>query len=694
MKLQKLAGCAFGSALVLASSPSSALNFSFSFTNSIGNTAGTVTGVVTGLLNNATTAATDVTITGYPSAMTGLPPAPFSVLKLPYTSLMYNSFPVFNGQVQTDGNLGHGLFEFGSSNSYTANWDFCISGIGYATSPCMPPSWFSSWTTGWYNIRHVMTNDIAQFTPLAGATPSEPGTFTITFNFVPGQPSPSLLPSGASIPGTFTTVPGNLLFQPGASYSIYLNPASTTYAVVSGTASLAGTVNAQFLPGSYTAKQYDILRSTGLNGTTFGALNTSNLPANFIADLSYTSTDVLLNLTAALGNGTNLNGNQQTAANAINSWFNNGGGAMPPGFSSIFGLTGNALGTTLAQLSGEAATGAQRGAFQLTNQFLDIMLDPFVRGGGGMGAGPALSFAPERERLAADAYGRVEPSSFERRWSVWTGGYGGSNTTEGDPVVVGSHDVNARDFLGAAGIDYHFSPGTVAGVALAGGGANWDLAQGLGGGRSDALQAGIYGATRWGPAYLAGAFAFTNHWMSTDRFALGDHLTASFNAESYGGRVESGYRFAVPWFAPIGVTPYAAIQAQSFHTPAYNETDLFAGGFALGYNARTASDTRSELGGRFDYVAAANADMILTLRARAAWAHDWVSDPTLTPVFQSLPGASFIVGGAAPVHNSALASFGAEIKLRNGWTLMAKFDGDFANRSQTYAGMGIVRYAW
>src|SRR5215510_6434655 len=53
------------------------------------------------------------------------------------------------------------------------------------------------------------------------------------------------------------------------------------------------------------------------------------------------------------------------------------------------------------------------------------------------------------------------------------------------------------------------------------------------------------GAWRRGWAYLAGAFAFTNHWMSTDRFAFaGDHLTASFNAQSYGGRVEGGYRFA------------------------------------------------------------------------------------------------------------------------------------------------------
>ena len=64
---------------------------------------------------------------------------------------------------------------------------------------------------------------------------------------------------------------------------------------------------------------------------------------------------------------------------------------------------------------------------------------------------------------------------------------------------------------------------------------------GLGGGRSDALQAGVYGATRWRPAYFAADFAFTNHWMSTDRFAfLGEHLTADFTAQSYDGRVEGG----------------------------------------------------------------------------------------------------------------------------------------------------------
>ena len=195
-----------------------------------------------------------------------------------------------------------------------------------------------------------------------------------------------------------------------------------------------------------------------------------------------------------------------------------------------------------------------------------------------------------------------------------------------------------------------------------------------------------------GPAYLAAALSFTNHWMSTDRFAFaGDHLTASVNAQSIAGRIESGYRFATFYG---GVAPYAAIQAQSFRTPSYSETDTNGGGFALAYNARTATDTRSELGARFDHLVALYPAAALALRGRLAWAHDWVSDPTLAAVFQTLPGASFIVNGATPAKNSALASAGAEYRLANGFTWLAKFDGEFATHSSTYAGTGTLRYAW
>jgi len=563
----------------------------------------------------------------------------------------------------------------------------------------------------------VVTGSIANSAMTVGSGATLTGTGTVgAVTILSGG---TFAPGPIGTPGAMT-VNGNLAFQSGALYLVQINPstASSANVIAGGSATLAGTVNAVFASGSYVTRNYTILTAAGgLNGTTFNTLTTSNLPAGFTASLSYTATDAILNLIATLGqpstpNGPSgpsgpsvlacsLSGNQCNVANALNNFFNSGG-ALPPNFVTIFGLTGGNLANALTLLSGEAATGSQQVAFQLENQFLGIMLDPFVDGRGGLvgAGGPALGFAPEREDVTDDialAYAKIlkappKPVSFDQRWSVWGAGYGGSNRTTGDPAVVGSHDLAARAAGGAAGLDYRLAPGTVIGFALAGGGTNWDLAQGLGGGKSDAFQAGIYGATQWGASYLAAALAFTNHWMSTDRFAFaGDHLTASFNAQSFGGRMEGGYRIATFYG---GITPYAAIQAQSFHTPGYSETDLTAGGFALGYNSRNASDTRSELGARFDRLLLLNPEAALTMRARVAWAHDWISDPTLAALFQTLPGAGFVVSGATPAKNSALTSAGAELRLANGVALIGKFDGEFASHSSTYAGTGTVRYTW
>ncbi len=107
----------------------------------------------------------------------------------------------------------------------------------------------------------------------------------------------------------------------------------------------------------------------------------------------------------------------------------------------------------------------------------------------------------------------------------------------------------------------------------------------------------------------------------------------------------------------------------------------------------SASDTRGELGARLDDLTMLG-HMPLLLRARVAWAHDWTSNPALTAVFQALPGASFVVNGAAAPKDSALASAGAELGITPSWSLAAKFDGEFAAGSQTYAGTGKLRYAW
>jgi uncharacterized protein with beta-barrel porin domain len=186
--------------------------------------------------------------------------------------------------------------------------------------------------------------------------------------------------------------------------------------------------------------------------------------------------------------------------------------------------------------------------------------------------------------------------------------------------------------------------------------------------------------------------AFGNSWITTNRIAaLGDQLRATFDGQSYALRGEAGYRFAV--MPTAGIAPYVAAQTQWFQTPGYSETDLTAGGFGLSFNAATANDTRSELGARADDLTVLG-DSPLLLRARVAWAHDWVSNPALGAIFQALPGSAFTVNGAAVPANSALASAGGQLFLTSNWSVEAKFDGQFASTAQTYAGSGTLRYTW
>ena len=86
--------------------------------------------------------------------------------------------------------------------------------------------------------------------------------------------------------------------------------------------------------------------------------------------------------------------------------------------------------------------------------------------------------------------------------------------------------------------------------------------------------------------------------------------------------------------------------------------------------------------------------MPLVVRGRVAWAHDWVTNPALGAVFQALPGAAFTVNGAAPPSNSGLTTAAAELHITRSWTATTRFDGEFASRSQTYTGSGVLRYTW
>ncbi len=512
---------------------------------------------------------------------------------------------------------------------------------------------------------------------------------------------------GNGTPGSAMAVTGNLAFQSGAIYLVQLNPATSSLANVTGTAALGGaTVDAFWANGSYVSRTYTILTATGGVSGSFGPLVNTNLPANFSTSLSQNANNAYLNLTLSFapapGSG-GLNGNQAAVGNALTNFFNTTGG-IPMVYATL-------TPAGLSQASGETATGSQQATFGAMTQFMGLLTDPFMnRSGNGANGAGATPFAEEedaanayaasrskRERNAYAAIYRKAPlaAPFVPSWSVWASGFGGSQTTDGN-AALGSNNTTSSIAGTAVGADYRFSPNTLAGFALAGGGTNFSV-NGFGSGRSDLFQAGAYVRHVQGPAYISAALAYGWQDITTNRtvtIAGIDQLRAEFNANAYSGRVEGGYRFVSPFIGGVGLTPYAAAQFTTFDLPAYAEQVIVgSNAFALAYGARDVTDSRSELGIRTDK-SFAMTNSILTLRGRLAWAHDFNPDRSIGATFQALPGASFVVNGAAQASNSALTTASAELKWTNGWSAAATFEGEFSAVTSSYAGKGVVRYAW
>jgi autotransporter-associated beta strand protein len=506
----------------------------------------------------------------------------------------------------------------------------------------------------------------------AGGTLGGTGTVGTTQIHGGGTLSP-----GNSI-GTLT-VNGNLAFGAGSTYAVEASPGAVDRTNVSGTATLAGTLRASFARGTYSARTYTLLSATGGRTGTFGTFSTAGLPGGFQTNLSYTSTDVMLNLTAALGGGLALSSNQGNVANALNTSFNSGN-SLSSGLYGLFSMSGPPLANALNSLSGEAQTGAQTAAFTFGNQFLNTVLGS--TGSGGLGG--SLQQAVQYASLDANEAG-PEP----RRLRGWLAGFGGYGWLDG---ASGSSSVQTTTQGLAMGADWTFDGGTL-GVAVASGSSNWFLASGLGSGLGNVLQIGLYGRTGAGPLYAAVAGGWGVHGVSTNRSVgfLGDFMSANYTVNTWSGRAEAGYRIAL---GDHRLTPFVAVQGQAANLPGFCETSRTGSGAALCFNANTATSLRSELGIEGD----ANLGTVLgskaRLQARLAWAHEYETTGTATAWFQSLPGSSFSVSGTPLPANVGLVRVLSDFELDQIWSLRLQGDAEFAGNYGSLAGTARIVARW
>ena len=476
-----------------------------------------------------------------------------------------------------------------------------------------------------------------------------------------------VLSPGNSI-GTLT-VNGNLSFAPGSVYLVEVAPGTADRTNVTGNASLQGTAVASFASGNYTPTPQVVLSAAGGRSGTFGNLLALGLPPGLLASLSYTPSDVMVNLTAVLGAGTTLTANQSNVAGALNNSFNTGN-SLPSGMAGLFNQSGQTLAASLNALSGEAQSGVQVAALGYGNLFLNTVL---ATGSGG-GARQGVQYA---SLTAAEA----EPAP--RRLRGWLTGFGGYGWLGGTPNN-GSSGVQTSAQGIAAGADWSFDHG-LAGVAVSGGTSNWFLDGALGNGRANVFQVGLYGRAMLDPFYLAAASAWGRQGVSTQRPVpfLGDWLGASYTATTWSGRLEAGRRFALQ---EHGVTPFAAVQSQVVNMPGFCETSQMGSGAALCFNGNATWSLRSEVGLELDADIGTILGSKASLGARLAWAHEYQTTGSVSAWFQSLPGSNFAVSGTPLPQDAGIVRVTSNLKLDEAWSLRLQADSEFGNNYGSIAG--------
>ena len=368
----------------------------------------------------------------------------------------------------------------------------------------------------------------------------------------------TLAPGMTNSIGTLT-IDGVLMMCNCSTYLVKAdNLGNADKTLVTGPAFLGGTLKVAPTTWIGSRTTYTIMSAAGGVDGAFDATSVTRPGWARIVNWDVVGDDVLLTLgrgSLASALPTGATSNQKSVGNAIDSALGSSGTPSAQ-LIALMGLTGSALTTRLDQMSGQGAAQVTQSGANASNLFMNAMFDPFSMGrtstNGAMGfasANDAMAYAGnKRGPVVKTANDIVAPAMrderFDQRWSVWASGYGGSTTTDGN-AAVGSNDVRSSGYGVVAGADYRVTPQTRIGFALGGGGSSFDVSQGLGSGRADVFQAGLFARHDIGAAYISGGASYTYQDMTTTRTVTvsgSDQLQAQIDANIFAGRVEAGYR--------------------------------------------------------------------------------------------------------------------------------------------------------
>ena len=363
---------------------------------------------------------------------------------------------------------------------------------------------------------------------------------------------------------------------------------------------------------------------------------------------------------------------------------------------------------TTNELFGEGVIGFQQASFGALGLFGSAMMGQgaFWRDGASQdfyGITPqSLKDGPAGSMKDAPAgwEGTMPGYDPRRTWRLWTVGYGGTASFDGEPEL-GTSDLDTRTAGFAVGLDYQVDPTTLLGIAGGYTNSRFSVAELMTSGTSESGHVGLYGVKTFGRAYLAASADYAHFENETDRFVdwlIDERASGEFGSDGFSARFEAGWKQPIDRF---NVTPFAGLAVSYLNSDEFSESSerVFGtfgtpGGLGLTFDSTSQASVTSSLGVQLDTRIALSNGKTLSPFARVAWVHEFESERSIEGFLTTSPGLTFKSFGASAAENLVKVNAGFSLDLTGGVGVFASFDGEFSDHSQSYTGNGGIRIAW
>lgn len=489
------------------------------------------------------------------------------------------------------------------------------------------------------------------------------------------------------------SVGGNFINNGGGVLMAEVNGAGQSdLLAIAGTATLqGGSVYVYAQPGTNLAPHttWRILSAAG--GLTGSFASVNELYPFLQSSLTYDANNTYLTLDIGGFAAAAATPTQATVGRVLDANVNTATGDFAQVLSAMATgvLSNTAAQAVLQQLSGNNYAGFSSSMVQGAQLFMNN----FASQGGG---GATIGSASANNRVAlAEACDVACDTVSPPRWGAWGGALGGLGTI-GAGQAVGAVTYNAGGF--AAGLDRSIADGFRVGV-LTGYTTGTQWVGGFNGvGRTDTVQAGLYGGYAQGPLYadaLAGyAYSANQMWRQITIPGLQPRTARGLTgANQLYGQLESGYRVELGTAANAFVTPFARLQGYTGTQNAFTENG--AQSLDLSVAQQTTRSLRSVLGAQVGGSMDLGWREKLALQVRLGWSHEYadVARP-VTATLAGAPAMPFTTFGLSSQRDGVVLGLAANTAIAQATSIYLRYEGNVSGQDNAHALTAGLRMTW